>query len=141
MSATRSNGKPNSTRRVAIRESLSDTCGTCDLEMDWSALVDEKAAHKGTFGHVVAEEVGGTWEAGNIFGQCWGCNWSAKCAGITDLSAYVRPGSIPAKYLPTKSVTTDRRDLPAKRFDRLGDALVTDKRARRAARIARGGWH
>jgi hypothetical protein len=134
MSATRSNGKPNSTRRTAIRESLKSWCGTCALEMDWSADVDDKAPHKATFGHIVAEEVGGSWEVGNVIGQCWACNWSAKCAGITDLTAYVIPASIPARYLPTKAVQTDRRTLPAR------EGMVTDKRERRQARINVGGW-
>ena|SRR5690242_16852187 len=134
MSITRSNGKPNSARRTAIRESLKSWCGTCNLDLDWSAEVPDKAAHKGTFGHIVAEEVGGTWDVGNIFAQCWSCNWSAKCAGITDLSPYVNVAAIPTAYLPTKAVTSDRRTLPA-RAD-----MVTDKRQRRQARINCGGW-
>jgi hypothetical protein len=134
MSETRSNGKPNTARRNAIRESLKGWCGTCALDLDWSSECPDKAPGKGTFGHIVAEEVGGTWALGNIIAQCWACNWSAKCAGLTDLTAYVIPEAIPRAYLPTKAVQSDRRDVPA-------SATVNHNRAeRRAARVNVGGW-
>lgn len=130
---TRSNGKPNRARRDAIRESLPSTCATCSLPVCFSHDTDDKAPHRGTMGHVVGEEIGGTWSAGNIVSQCWACNWAAKARGVADLTADIIPGSAPTKYLPTKAVSSDRRDAAPD-----ADAARYGKHERRAAREARG---
>lgn len=131
--AKRDNGKPNSARKTAIRESVAAVCFTCNLPVCFSRDTADKDAHKATLGHVVAEEIGGTWSVGNVASQCWACNWSAKRERVQDLTADAIADLLPARYLPTKSVTSDRRDCEPN-----ADAARYGWAARKAARAARG---
>lgn len=132
-SAARSAVKPNSARRRAIRLSLPAVCMTCEQAVCWSRETPAKADGAGTLGHVVADDLGGTYAPGNIGSQCWTCNWDAKVAGKGDLTSDVVAGSIPTRYLPQRVADSraDVRDVPAA-------TDLPDADARRAARRRRG---
>lgn len=127
--------KMNPARRIAARNSMGNVCMTCGQRICWSRETPDKAAHKATFGHVVAVEVGGKTSPGHVGPQCWACNWSGKCAGRQDMTADVIAGTVPATWLPTKTALA----MPDVR-DSAPDAVAASigKAARAAARKARG---
>lgn len=129
----RSAEKPNSAARRRIRASLATVCSLCLCPLDWSA--DAETHARGNIAHTVASEIGGTYVASNITGQCWTCNTDAKVQGRDDLSRDVDPSCILTRYLPQRlaDARPDVRDVAPL----VDGPTKADRRARRAARI---GW-
>lgn len=125
--------RPNSNTRKVIRGSLSYNCSLCGLESDWSKDAPQHARLE--IAHTIAAEIGGTWNAWNLTGQCFTCNRDAYFAGMQDLRAYVIVEYTIERFLPAKLVLSrnDVRDSPA-----LSGLASEDDR--RKARKERLGW-
>jgi hypothetical protein len=85
--------------------------------------------------HTIAAEIGGTWNAWNLTGQCSTCNWAAYVTGHNDLRAYVIVSLTIERFLPAK-VVLSREDV--RNYPPLANLANADER--NAARIARIGW-
>jgi hypothetical protein len=76
--------RPNSKTRKRYRMALDGApCMTCGLGIDWRTVGKPDSA---TFGHIIADTIGGKWHPNNIGAQCWTCNKVLADRRIFDLS-------------------------------------------------------
>lgn len=75
--------RPNyATRKRYLMALASAVCMTCGGALDWTTT---GKADSGTFGHILADSLGGKWTPENIGAQCWTCNRTLAALGMLDL--------------------------------------------------------